>query len=193
MPSHDEHREGAKVFAAVVAVLTAVGVYWYTQSLVYILIALIPVIVYPVFIGIPDVDVESSIPRRQLRTAVIGGSVLSAFGVVYFYWPTVSTIIVDYIDTATPDNSIVFASGIAIVGGLGAGVVADRQLSERLPNHRGILHNPGFYLSLGVPVMAIVDQLYLIHQHEFVRLAVHTTISSAVLFSIYHIGQDKLH
>jgi hypothetical protein len=79
-----------------------------------------------------------------------------------------------------------------IVVGFGLAAVVDQQASERLPNHRGILHNPLFYVILGVPTIAIFNELYLVSQPRIIQLGAIILLGCAILFSLVHIGQDKI-
>ena len=193
MPSNEEHVAGAKPIAVVASIAVAGGIYWYTGQLWLIILGAIPMLSYPVLVGIPDIDSESSIPRRHLRKALITGIPLALIYVLITNRAVVTGWLIGQFAAITPDNAIVTASIGTLIGGFGIAIVADNLASDLLPNHRGPLHHPAFYLLLGVPLIALLHEWYLVYQPAFVRYGVLIFLGSAILFALVHIGQDKVH
>jgi len=193
MPSNDEHREGGRPVAILLALALPIVLYWWTEQIVYTALGAIPLLIYPVAIGIPDIDSESSIPRRHLRKAIIGVSVLSLGYVAYTNLSLVTGIIAAQVATITPQTAVLVVALGVVGGGVGVGRLADKKVSDLLPPHRDILHNPAAYLLGGGVGIFAVDVIYLRQLHSFVRAGVLVLLISALIFALTHIVQDKIH
>lgn len=191
MPSNDEHRQGAKVIAAVLAIAVPAVIWHQTGRLEYAALGLIPAATAPWFVGIPDIDSESSIPRRQLRILVLAVSVLSVGYAAYLNLGTLTGMVAGWISALTPSMSIPLVAGGVLAAGATLGHLMDRKLSDLLPPHREKLHNPIVYIGGAALAVAVVH--YGLRGAGMARLTAIVVIVSAAFWALVHIAQDKIH
>jgi hypothetical protein len=195
MPSNEEHRQGAKKIAILLVLGLPTSIYWYTGNPMYSLLGIIPALTYRWFIGIPDIDSESSIPRRHLRLVVLTSSFV---GVVYTALAKLDLLtqtVISQTPVLTSQMSLLVVGFGSIITGVGVGKVADWKLSILLPKHRGILHSPLLYIGVGLPTVYALHKLVIIEigVYQIAHYAITLTLLSAIFWSLVHISQDKLY
>lgn len=191
MPSNDEHRQGAKIIAAVLAIAVPALIWWQTGRIEYAALGLIPAATAPWFVGIPDIDSESSIPRRHLRKLVLACSVLGVGYAAYANLGVLTGMVAGWISALTPSTSIPMIAGGVLAAGAAIGHFMDRKLSDVLPPHREELHNPLLYIGVAAVAVAVVH--YGLRGAGMARLGAIVVIVSAAFWALVHIAQDKMH
>lgn len=194
MPSNTEHRSGARKIAIVLAIALPATIFWRTGSVVNSALGVIPLLTYRWFVGIPDIDSESSVPRRHLRWVVLGGSFLGVGYLTVAHINTLTNLLATHIAVITPPISIAIVGVGGVIAGITTGRIVDWKLSRLLPKHRGLLHSPLLYIGVGLPVIYIIYQQYINSSSlpQPVQYGIVVCLLSGVFWSLVHITQDKL-
>jgi hypothetical protein len=179
------------VIAAVLAIVVPALIWHQTGRIEYAALGLIPAATAPWFVGIPDIDSESSIPRRHLRILVLAVSVLGVGYAAYVNLGMLTGIVAGWISALTPSMSLPLVAGGVLAAGATIGHVMDRKLSDVLPAHREELHNPLLYI--GVAALAVAVVHYGLRGAGMARLAAIAVVVSAAFWALVHIAQDKIH
>lgn len=196
MPGYDEHRRVAELVAVVTSLATGVLIWQFTNDGRLALTAgSIAFVSVNLGAPLPDLDSPSSIPRRRLRRALQLSAGLSILSIAVWLWdPLVGALR----QALGPQwNGLLARSLLAIsvvVFAVAASLILPPILENRLPHHRGVLHDIRFWVAVigGVVALIYFFDVPVFGSYSIYRDTVVMTAAGGILVGvIVHIAVDS--
>ncbi|MFB6109421.1 MAG: hypothetical protein ABEJ60_00905 [Halodesulfurarchaeum sp.] len=150
MPGYDEHVGAAKLIAALLAPVLTGLTYYLTADPRLAAIGLVGSTLVVLGGMAPDLDSNSSIPRRRLVRLVSGLLVFSIGGFLGRYWDrlvvTLEGVLTGRLSIVPPEGILLLLAGAAVA--LVVHKTGDA-VQAVLPAHRGLFHELPFWVMVG--------------------------------------------